>query len=333
MAAASSAVDVVVVSYNSAAHLPRLYASLAAQTHANWRLILWDNASEPDQRPDPANAPPGTQVVQSPENLGFAAGNNRAAALGSGPFIAFLNPDAFPEPGWLSALLAAAQRWPQAGAFGSTQINASDESQWDGLGDVLFAAGIPYRAGFGRPRTGAPPPEGETFSACAAAMLIRRQVFEAVGGFDERLFCFCEDVDLGFRLRLLRQASVQVPEAVVHHVGGASTGRRSAFADRLGVRNRLWVYAKCMPGLLFWPFLPAHLALSGLLLLSYPLTGRGFAGWRGLWEGLRGLGAIFQARAEVQRSRTAPIGEIARALAWAPWVLSTRAPVIRRRGR
>jgi len=324
-------VDIVVVSYNSAEHLPRLSACLQAQTHRAWRLFVWDNASEQAAQPNPAQLPPQAVLTLSPQNLGFAAGNNRAAGLGEAPFLAFLNPDAFPEPDWLDELLAAARRWPHAACFGSTQINATDESRWDGLGDVLFAAGIPYRAGYGAPRRGPPPPEGETFSACAAAMLIRRDAFRAVGGFDERLFCFGEDVDLGFRLRLRGWATVQVPTAVVRHVGGASTGKRSAFADRHGVRNRFWVFLKNMPALLFWPLLPAHLALSALLLAAYPLSGRGFAGWRGFWEGLRGAGAVWASRRAEQAARTAPVLEIARVLAWSPLVLSSRAPVIRGR--
>ena len=288
--AADPLVDVIVVAYRSAPHLPALRAALARQTCNAWRLIVWDNAS-PEHPADPADLPAGALLVSSKDNLGFAAGNNRAAALGRAPFLAFLNPDAFPEPEWLQALLEAAQRWPQAAAFGSAQIWEEEPDRWDGLGDALFAAGIPYRAAYGRLRRG-PAPQGETFSACAAAMLVRRAAFEAIGGFDEDLFCFGEDVDLGFRLRLAGRSVVQVGGATVAHVGGASTGRRSDFADFHGVRNRLWVFVKNMPAPLFWPLLPLHLALCLLLLAGYPLSGRGLAGWRGFWAGLRGLPAV-----------------------------------------
>lgn len=320
-------VDVVVVAYRSSRHLPALSAALTRQSCRDWRLIVWDNAS-PEHPAQAADLPSGALLVSSKDNLGFAAGNNRAAALGRAPFLAFLNPDAFPEPDWLQALLEAARRWPQAAAFGSAQIRAEESTRWDGLGDVLFAAGVPYRAAYGKPRRG-PPPQGETFSACAAAMLVRREAFEAVGGFDEDLFCFGEDVDLGFRLRLAGAAVVQVAGAVVAHVGGASTGRRSDFADFHGVRNRLWVFVKNMPGPLFWPLLPLHLALSLILLACYPLSGRGLAGWRGFLAGLHGLPAVWRKRRTVQRGRCASCWRIAQALAWSPLVLLSRAPVIR----
>lgn len=321
-------VDVVVVSFNSTRHLPRLFEALAAQTRQDFQVILWDNASAPEERP--SGLPEGMLFRQSEDNLGFAAGSNRAAALGRAPFIAMLNPDAFPEPDWLEELLAAAGRWPGAAAFGAVQIRDEDDSRWDGLGDVLHACGAPYRAGHGRPRTGPPPPEGETFSACAAAMLVRRHAFEAAGGFDERLFCFGEDVDLGFRLRLLGWPSLLAPRAAVRHVGGASTGRRSAFADRLAVRNRLWVFLKNMPAPLLALLLPVHLLASGLLLASYPLSGRGFAGWRGFAEAWLGLGPVLADRRRVQQARTASTVAIARALAWSPLALWRRSPVVRR---
>ena len=212
-------------------------------------------------------------MIQLEENIGFAAANNLAAARSSAGFIALLNPDAFPDPPWLEALLRAAGRWPQAAAFGSLQLSDQDPTRLDGAGDAYHAVGAAWRGGFGHPHR---PLAGdrETFSACAAAALYRAGPWRAVGGFEPSYFCFCEDVDLGFRLRLRGWVTIQVADAVVRHIGGASTGSRSRFANFHGVRNLIWTFVRNMPGLLFWPLLPAHMALIGVMILVHAVTVR-----------------------------------------------------------
>lgn len=323
-------ITIIVVAHNSGRWLPRLFAALAAQSEARWVMVLVDNASRAEERP--TALPEGVSLFQSETNLGFAAANNLAARSAATPYLAFLNPDAFPEPDWLAALVAAAERFPDAAAIGSTQIRADDPARFDGTGDVLHASGLAYRSSFGKPR-GAPPPLGETFSACAAAMLVRRDAFEAVGGFDDRYFCYFEDVDLGFRMRLSGWRVLQSPDAVVAHVGGGSLGRHSAFADFHGARNRLWTFCKDMPMPLFWPLAPLHLLAGALAATAALATGRGLAAWRGLGAGLAGLGPIWASRAAVQHARKASTWDIARALAWNPLTFIGRRPVIRALGR
>jgi len=318
---------IIVVTHNSARWLPRMSAALAAQTETRWRLIVVDNASRPEERPRLGDLPAGANVLQSETNLGFAAGNNLAARGADTPYLVLLNPDAFPEPDWLARLIATAEAHPRAVAIGSTQLRADAPGVFDGTGDVLHASGIAYRSSYGRVRS-APPPLGETFSACAAATLVRREAFEAIGGFDESFFCFFEDVDLGFRLRLAGGRILQSPDAIVAHVGGGSTGVRSAFADYHGARNRFWTFVKCMPATLFWPLLPAHLLASALVATWGLLKGRA-APWRGLLGGLAGFDHAWSARKAVQRSRKVSTREIARMLAWNPLIVLNRKPVIR----
>ena len=324
----ANAVDVVVVTFNSRAHFPRLRAALAAQTHP-YRLTVIDNASRPDERPRASDMPEGAEIVQMETNTGFAAGNNFAVKRRDAPLIALLNPDAFPAPDWLERLVAAAEKNPAAAAFGSTQISADDPTHFDGLGDCYHVAGIPWRGGHGWPvDTGVQ--GGDTFSPCAAAALYRREVWEALGGFDERFFCYCEDVDLGFRIRLAGHRIVQVADALVHHVGGASSGKRSDFAVYHGTRNRLWTFVKNMPAPAFWPLLPAHVAVTLCFLAISPFRGTGQATWRGVGDALTGLGPILRARAANQRARRAKTSALLAAMAWSPFAMVRRAPVLRR---
>jgi N-acetylglucosaminyl-diphospho-decaprenol L-rhamnosyltransferase len=319
---------IIVVTHNSARWLARMAAAVEAQTETRWRLIVIDNGSIPSERPALASLPTNAALMQYETNLGFAEANNVAARAASTPYLVFLNPDAFPEPDWLAQLIAAAERFPQAAAIGSTQIRAGASDEFDGTGDVLHASGLAYRANYGAKR-GAPPPLGESFAVCAAAMLVRRETFEAAGGFDARYFCYFEDVDLCFRLRLAGWRILQSPEAMVAHVGGGVAAQTSAFAQFHGARNRLWTFVKCMPAPLLWPLLPVHLLASAAAASVALLTGRGVAAWRGFLAGLADLSPALRARRVVQRTRKASSGEIARMLAWNPFVFIGRQPVIR----
>jgi GT2 family glycosyltransferase len=262
-------IAVIIITYNSRRYFARQKRALESQTIKGFRLIVWDNASAIAERPRADDFPEGADIILHDANIGFAGAINEAAKRApKAHWIALLNPDAFPEPNWLEELLAAQKRWPKAAAFGSTQINAENPNFYDGLGDAYHIVGAPWRAGFGQRRTNNKPLEGETFSVCAAAALYHGDAWRRAGGFDEDFFAFGEDVDLGFRLRLMGHVCVQAAGAIVYHVGGASAARRSDFATFYGRRNRTWIFFKNMPAPLFYLLLPAHLGMALLTLAA-----------------------------------------------------------------
>jgi GT2 family glycosyltransferase len=158
-----------------------------------------------------------TEILRNKENLGFTAANNAAAARCETEFLALLNPDAVPEPDWLEKLVAAAKRHPRAASFASRQMLDAGRGLVDGLGDVYHPIGICWRRRHGKVLRPSDLLETETTSACAAAALYRLEAFGEVGGFDEKFFCYVEDVDLGQRLRRAVHTAVFVPDAVVEH--------------------------------------------------------------------------------------------------------------------
>jgi GT2 family glycosyltransferase len=101
-----------------------------------------------------------------------------------------------------------------------------------------------------------------------------------------------------------------VPEAVVYHVGSASSGIASDFAVYHGHRNLVWTYFKNMPGLLFWLYLPLHLAVNFYLAFSYLFGERRLIVWRAKLDALRGLPAILRKRSAVQRARLASVSSL-----------------------
>ena len=199
----------------------------------------------------PCGSQPGFRRRQQ---LGGATG-------GEVKWLALLNPDAFPQPDWLERLLAAADKHPECASFGARLMDANDPGRLDGTGDVYHVSG---RFG-GAITAGSRPPV--RVSVETSSRPARRQPCTVATLFSKRavstkIFCYFEDIDLGFRLRLLGYRSRYVPDAVVRHVGSAVTSRRSPFSLYHGHRNLVGTYVKNMPGPLFWFYLPQHLLLN-----------------------------------------------------------------------
>ena len=269
------AISVVIACWNSGDHLPRCLAALEAQTYRDFEVILVDNASTDGSTLGLPEAHPGLRlrVETLPTNLGFAAATNRGAHLAQGSWLALLNADAFPQPDWLEQHMLVAGGNPGT-FFASRQIQANRPALLDGEGDVYYTSGLALRQNYNT-RHSAPGAPREVFSACAAAALYPREDFLAVGGTDEDYFAYHEDVDLGFRLRLRGLRCLLVPAAVVHHVGAASSGFRSAFAIYHGHRNLVWTYAKDMPAPWVWLYLPLHLLVNLLSIVYFVLARKG----------------------------------------------------------
>jgi len=245
-------------------------------------------------------------LLEQPGNIGFARANNLGvAALDACEWIALLNPDAFPEPGWLASLEAAARRHPEAASFASRLMRDGTPGVLDGAGDVYHVSGLVWRHGHGRRVEEVPDAavERPAFAACAAAALYRRDDWLSAGGLDERYFCYVEDVDLGFRLQLRGRGCWYVPDAVVAHIGSGTTGTGSPFSIYHGHRNLAWTFAKDMPSPLVWRFIPVHALVTLVALAWFTLKGRGTAIFKAKWDALLGLGLALEARQQVQTAR------------------------------
>jgi len=309
-------VTIVIVNWNGERFLERCLATLMNQTVKPHEIILVDNASS-DRSLEIAQRFPYVKVLALDQNTGFARGNNLAieAASTETEWIVLLNPDAFPAPRWLEELLAAAHTNPGFDAFGSKLVVAADPGVLDGAGDVYHVSGLVWRMGHGAPVASLPEQAREVFSPCAAAAMYRRSALLEVGGFDEDYFCYVEDVDLGFRLRLAGYRCLYVPLSVAHHVGSGTTGgQHSGFAVYHGHRNLVWTYVKDMPGMLFWTFLPLHLAMNLVTLMVFTVRGQGGVMFRAKRDALMGIPRMWRKRRQVQSKRVVSWRAILRVL-------------------
>lgn len=295
-------IPVVIVNWNGASCLGQCLDALVLQSYPYLRVLVVDNAST-DGSVDLVTSrnDPRITLLRLEKNVGFSAANNLGVAQFPGAtWVALLNPDAFPQSTWLAELVAAANTYPQCAGFGSHLVDARNPSLSDGTGDEYHFTGQPYRRDHGIPCLNSQLMPGVIFAPCAAAALYRCSIWDAVGGMDEDFFCYVEDVDLAFRMRLLGFDFRYAPAAICHHIGSALTGRKSSFSVYYGQRNLVWVFVKNMPSLLFWLLLPAHIGLNLLAIARYALRGQLGVVLRAKWDACREIAYIWDKRKKVQ---------------------------------
>jgi GT2 family glycosyltransferase len=302
--AANSSVAVIVVNSNGGELLQRALRTVAAQTLPPRRVVVVDNASVDGSVDGLEERHPTVEVIRLDQNVGFGAANNIGVQAASDcRWVALLNPDAFPEPRWLEALLEAAGTEPEYSFFASRLLLADDPGKLDGTGDVYHVSGLAFRRDHGRAVESVARPGAEVFSPCAAAAMYERSAFVEVGGFDDRYFAYLEDVDLAFRLRLAGHRCLYVPDSTVLHVGSPSTGRTSDFTVFHAQRNMVWTYAKNMPTPLVWLYLPEHLLVNLVALLGYSLRGQARVVWRAKREAVLAFARVLAERRRLQTGR------------------------------
>ncbi len=310
--------SVIIVNYNAGDRLKKCLDRLADQSFPPHEVIVVDNASGDSSIAEAQKSKQNFHLIEPGVNLGFAQANNVAAQDAHGDWLVFLNPDAYAQAKWLEAIKDGVTAYPWVDAFGSLQIDAVNETQLDGAGDAYFFAGVPYRGHYGWARNSAPNFDGSCFAPCAAAAAYRKATFQKLGGFEQEFFCYGEDVDLGFRLRLSGGEAVQLAQAVVEHEGSGITGRRSDFTTYHGHRNRIWTYIRCMPTALLIASLPFHIAANIYLCARFAISGDLAPYLKALRDAVAGLHSHYKARQRIQSNRQASLRAIASALTWSP---------------
>jgi GT2 family glycosyltransferase len=312
---AAPPVAVVIPSWNSADLLPPLLDSLAASGE-DLELMVVDNGSRDGTLALLRER--GVRHEALPDNIGFAAAMNRAVAATAAPLVLGLNADTVVAPGAITALVAALEADPGLGGVQPQILQLGGEEPGDQASARLYSAGMALTADGRAVETGAGETQSdaflrprEIFGLCGAAFLIRRELFERLGGFDESFVSFYEDVDLNVRARIAGARFAYVPDAVVWHAGNASWQagfeRPGAENARLVARNRIATQAKFVPA----AALPRILAVEAGSVVRAVRERRLRATLRGKLEGLARL-----PRSLGERRRLAREGDLAAVRRW-----------------
>lgn len=219
------AVSIVILNYNSQAHLADNLASLFALTYPpeQIEILLVDNASHDNSVAWVADHYPTVRHVANGANLGFAAGNNAGVMAASHNWVVILNPDIRVTPDWLTELIRPTQESAEIVCVAS-QMLSWDGQQIDFADAAINFMGWGCQPNYGHRRPGWFNTNKPLLFASGGAMLVRRDIFLAAGGFDPDFFAYFEDVDLGWRLWLLGQRVHLAARAVVYHRHHGSWG-------------------------------------------------------------------------------------------------------------
>jgi len=237
-------VSIIVVSYNTREMTAFSVGSVLAETAiSSYELVVLDNASTDCSADEIAGRFPEVRVIASSKNLGFAAGNNVAAREAEGEYLLLLNPDTVVLDGAIDKLVAFAEAHPDAGIYGGRTVFADGSlnpssvwakpTVWNAFCRAVGLSAVMKRSplfngdsygGWDRDTVR----EVDIVSGCF--LLIRRELWDKLGGFDTSYFMYGEDWDLCLRAKALGYRCLFCPEAEIVHYGGASEKVR---ADKL----------------------------------------------------------------------------------------------------
>jgi N-acetylglucosaminyl-diphospho-decaprenol L-rhamnosyltransferase len=294
-------VSVLIVTHNSAGQIGACLDSLARRTHLDHEVILVDNASS-DATLAVVKPFAGIRLVANRENIGFAAAINQASRLAQGRYLLLLNPDTVVHDQAIDHLVHFMDVHPPVGIC-APRVLAADgrirhncfafETPWSffwfgvGVGPLRRVRGWMLRRN--RWDITATVPQGVE-AVTGAALLVRRALFERLGGLDARFFMYCEDGDFCYRARQQGWETMLVPDAVVTHSGGASTPQnapllngmigehllrsRYCYTRKYWGRSVEWLlrWASATAGALFW--LGGHLPRAGATGVRLKAHGR-----------------------------------------------------------
>lgn len=226
--------SIIIVNYNGADLLRECLASLLKTEYSSFEIIMVDNNSSDNSIKLVNEEFPLCKVIRLPENKGFALGNNIGSTYAKGKYLVFLNNDTVVTPSWLGELIAAMEKDPDIAIAQSMLLKSNVNNEIDSSGDFATRFGRTYnskRQGFHAPR--------EILSARGAAMIVKKDIFEILGGFDEDFFISFEDVELGWKAWIYGYKVVMVPSSIVYHSGGSTMSKESGLMTYHGLKNQL----------------------------------------------------------------------------------------------
>ncbi len=234
-------ISVLVLNYNGKKYLKECFESLLASEARDYEILFLDNQSEDGSCEYMKREFPEIRIVSLDQNYGFAMGNNLGVEEVLGEYIVFLNNDTKVEKGWLKALHEVMTRDPGVGVVGSKLLFYDHPEKVNSAGGNIVFNGQGYDIGFLNDDREEYNVQEDKGAVCGASMMVKKQTFIDLGGFDPSYFLYFEDIDLCWRYWLIGYRVVYVPESVVYHKFGGTSGgaKENPFRLFYGTRNSM----------------------------------------------------------------------------------------------
>ena len=266
-------VTVIIPNYNGIAFIKDCLDALLLQT-MEAAIIVVDNASD-DGSKDVVRGYEGVQLVELSQNFGFCRAVNEGIRICKTKYLILLNNDTKATPTFVEELYKVIDAHDDTFSVASKMLQMNSPDRIDSAGDLYCALGWAFSLGKDMKSTRYDR-EAVIFSACGGASIYRKEMFEQIGYFDELHFSYLEDVDVGYRARIMGYVNRYTPKAVVYHAGSGSTGGRyNPFKVRLAARNSWYVIYKNMPALQIILNLPFFIIGFGIKALFFIFKGYG----------------------------------------------------------
>jgi GT2 family glycosyltransferase len=237
--------SVVIPNWNGLRLLPTCLSALRAQTFRAFETVVVDNGSTDGSREFLACEFPEARVLALETNRGFAPAVNEGIRAARGEVVVLLNNDTEADPHWLAEIARALDENPRAGMVACKLRLFDPRDHLHSAGDFCRVDGIPGNRGVWEQDRGQYDDARGVFGACGGAAAYRRAMLDEIGGLDEALESYCEDVDLNWRARLAGYEVAYAPHAIVYHMISATGG--GVISSFFVGRNFIWVIAKNYP--------------------------------------------------------------------------------------
>ncbi len=278
-------VTVIIPNYRGEKFIADCLSSLLSQSRNDFDIIVVDNASGDGSTDIIEKDFPSVKLIALQDNYGFSRAVNEGIKASDTPFVILLNNDTRVEKDFVERLLLAIKEDERIFSVSSKMLQMTAPDRIDGAGDLYSAFGWAFARGKDR-RAEAFNKPCDIFAACGGASIYRRSILDEIGWFDEFHFAYLEDVDIGYRARIMGYRNVYEPGARVYHYGsGVSGSRYNDFKVRLSARNNMYIIMKNMPAPQIILNLPFLLTGFGLKALFFIFRGYGRAYLSGIKRG------------------------------------------------
>ena len=247
-------VSIIITNYQDRENLVTCLSAVSKTNYSSFEIIVVDYGTEDLER-SVTSKMPQVKLLHLDEDRGVASARNIGVLNSHGELLVFLDNDTVPDPDWLKKAVPLFTTYSHVGAIQPLLLDSSNPTLVDSAGSFIDVSGYPMERGrlfdLQRESEVAFRETEPIFGACSAALIVRREVLERVGGFDDTFIIQLEDLDLSWRIRLAGYGIFLVPDSKVLHGRRSKAAKDSVYSRKrefYSLRNQMLCLIKNMGG-------------------------------------------------------------------------------------